>query len=221
MSSSKHFQLASSLFIATLLASNIVAVKISNFGGFFLPAAAVIFPLTYILCDVITEVYGFAAVRRVIWTGFLCNLLVALVIQLSIWLPSAPFYTASEAYASILGSTPRILAASFAAYLVGSLTNATIMAKLKVKTSGKHLWLRTISSTVIGEGLDSAIFISLAFWGVFEPAQVGTLILTQWIFKCAIEIIVTPLTYAIVGYLKKADKTDHYDKTTNFSPLAF
>ncbi len=219
MQNFNRFHIVSSLFIATLVVSNIVAVKIADIGGLFLPAAVLVFPVTYVLCDVLTEVYGFAATRRVIWMGFACNLLAALVIQLSIWLPAAPFYSASDAYASILGSTPRILAASFVAYLIGSFTNAVILAKLKVKTNGKHLWLRTISSTIVGEGLDSAIFISLAFWGIFEPAQVGTLILTQWLFKLAFEVVLTPVTYAVTGYLKRADKIDHFDRNTRFSPF--
>jgi queuosine precursor transporter len=219
MQTFNRFHIVSSLFIATLLVSNIIAVKIADIGGLFLPAAVLVFPVTYVLCDVLTEVYGFAATRRVIWMGFACNLLAALVIQLSIWLPAAPFYEASDAYASILGSTPRILTASFVAYLIGSFTNAVILAKLKVKTNGKHLWLRTISSTIIGEGLDSAIFISLAFWGIFEPAQVGMLILTQWLFKLAFEVVLTPVTYSVTGYLKRADKIDHFDRNTRFSPF--
>ncbi len=216
----RHFHILSALFVTTLIVSNIIAGKVAAFGSLFLPAAVIVFPVSYILSDVLTEVYGYAAMRRVIWLGFACNLVAVAVMSIAVALPSAPFYEGQSAFAATLGTTPRILAASFVAYLVGEFANAYVLAKLKIRTQGKYLWLRTIGSTVIGEGLDSLLFISLAFWGVFPKGQLPTLILTQWLFKVAFETLATPLTYAIVGYLKGTDHTDHYDIGTNFSPIA-
>ncbi len=199
--------------------SNLIAGKIASFGGFFLPVAVIIFPVSYIFSDVITEVYGFAAMRRVIWTGFLGNLIVVGAIAIAIALPAAPFYQGQDALMQVLGSTPRILGASFAAYLVGEFANAVVLAKMKVAMKGKWLPVRTIISTIIGEGLDSAIFITLAFSGIFPAADVVTLILTQWIFKVLFETLATPLTYAAVQYLKKTEGIDHYDTNTSFNPI--
>ncbi|NOS67753.1 MAG: queuosine precursor transporter [Candidatus Peribacteraceae bacterium] len=211
--------LLSALFVTTLVVSNIIAVKIGAFGGFYLPVAVVIFPLSYVLGDIITEVYGFSAMRRTIWTGFLCNLVAVAAIMIGNMIPAAPFFEGQDAYRQILGSTPRILGASFTAFLIGSFTNAMILSRLKVATKGKHLWLRTITSTVIGEGLDSLVFISLAFWGIFAPAEVALMFVTQWAFKVCVEILVTPLTYAVVGTLKKREGTDVYDAKTSFNPF--
>ena len=195
--------LLQALFVTTLIVSNIIAVKIGSFGGVFLPVAVVIFPISYILGDVITEVYGFSTMRRTIWTGFACNLLAVAAIALGQWIPAAPFFDAQGAYERILGWTPRILAASFIAYLVGEFVNAAILAKLKVKTKGRHLWLRTISSTVIGEGLDSFLFLTIAFAGSMSVAQLYSLIVAQWAFKVSFEILATPFTYAAVAGLKR------------------
>ncbi len=221
MSSSRNFQVLSGLFIMTLLVSNIIAGKIAAFGGLFLPAAVIVFPVSYILSDVLTEVYGYAAMRRVIWLGFVCNLIAVVIIAIAISLPSAPFYDGQSAFAAVLSAIPRILGASFVAYLAGEFANAYILAKMKIKTKGKYLWMRTIGSTIVGEGLDSLLFISIAFWGVLPASQLPTVILTQWLFKVAFETIATPLTYVVVGYLKRADQMDHYDIDTNFSPLSF
>ncbi len=217
----RYLSFISSLFITSLIVSNIVAGKIANFGGFFLPAAVIIFPVSYIISNILTEVYGFAVMRRVIWTGFLCNFLAVAILWIAIRLPSAPFFTGQEAFAATLGATPRILGASLLAYLFGEFTNATILAKMKVHTHGRFLWLRIIVSTVIGEGLDSLLFISLAFWGVFPGMQIFTVVLMQWTFKVGFEILATPITYWIVGLLKRAEKMDHFDTQTSFNPLPF
>lgn len=217
----RFLPLLSTLFVATLIASNIVAVKIGSFAGYFLPVAVIVFPVGYILSDIITEVYGFATMRRTIWLGFLSNLLVVGVITIASMIPPAPFYQNQEAFLQILGSTPRILGASFIAYLIGEFANATILSKLKIKTQGKWLPLRTIVSTIIGEGLDSSIFITLAFWGIFAPADIPMLILTQWIFKVAFEVLATPFTALIVRFLKRSEQLDHYDTGTSFNPFRF
>lgn len=221
MFNSKFFQLISAVFVTCLVISNIIAVKIGAFGPYFLPAAVILFPVTYIIGDILTEVYGYAAARRVIWTGFLCNLFAVVAILIAIRIPAAPFFPDQSAFASILGFTPRLLAASFSAYLIGQFANSLVMAKMKIKTDGKYLWTRTIGSTIVGEGLDSAVFISLAFVGVVPDAAILPLILTQWVFKTLFEVVATPITYAAVGYLKKSEGIDVYDRGTNFSPVKF
>lgn len=217
----KYLDLLAVLFVTTLLVSNVIASKIGAFGAFFMPVGVVIFPVSYFLADILTEVYGFAVMRRVIWMGFLCNLIAVLIYMLARSIPAAPFYLDQAAFDTIFGSTPRILLASFMAYLFGSFTNAAILSILKVKTKGRFLWVRTIGSTLVGEGIDSLIFIVVAFSGVFPLAQVMTIVLTQWIFKCMFEILATPLTYVLTGSLKKAEGIDHYDHATSFSPFHF
>jgi uncharacterized integral membrane protein (TIGR00697 family) len=215
----KFYNLISALFVTCLIISNIIAVKIGAFGNHFLPVAVILFPLTYIIGDVLTEVYGFAAARKAIWTGFLCNLIAVIAIYIAIKIAPAPFFQNQAAFETILGFTPRLLAASFIAYLIGQFANSMVLSKLKVKTQGKHLWMRTIGSTIVGEGLDSAIFITLAFWGVMPGAVVGQLVLTQWIFKVLFETVLTPVTYLVVGMLKKKEGMDVYDRGTSFNPV--
>jgi len=216
------------LFVTTLVISNIIAVKLISIGGLFVPAAVILFPVAYIFGDVLTEVYGFARARQVIWTGFFCNLVAVLAIWLAGLLPAAPFWaagsfstpdTAQQAYNAILGFTPRLLLASFAAYLVGEFLNSFILAKLKVRTAGRHLWLRTIVSTIVGEGADSLVFITLAFWGIFPPDVIVQSILSQWTVKVVYETLATPLTYLVVNALKKAESEDYYDNATSFNPF--
>lgn len=220
MQNSKYYQFISALFVTCLIISNIIAVKIGAFGSYFLPVAVILFPITYIISDVLTEVYGFTAARRAIWTGFACNLVAVIAIFVAMKIPSAPFFENQKAFEQILGFTPRLLAASFVAYLVGQFANSVVLAKMKIKTAGKHLWMRTIGSTIVGEGLDSLIFISLAFYGVMPSGVIGGLIVTQWIFKSLFEVVLTPVTYAVVGYLKKSEQLDVYDKETSFNPLS-
>ena len=202
-----------------LLVANIIAVKLIVLFGFLVPAGIIIFPLSYLFGDVLTEVYGYGAARQVIWLGFLCNLLAVIAIVLGGLAPAAPFWHDQAAYDTILGFTPRLLLASFIAYLVGEFTNSFVLAKLKITTKGRWLWTRTIGSTLIGEGFDTLIFISIAFWGIV-PALL-TAILTQWIFKVLYEVIATPLTYLVVGFLKRRENLDTYDYRTNFNPLLF
>ena len=208
------------LFITCLIAANITAVKLVYLFGFVLPAAIVIFPVSYILGDVLTEVYGYRETRRVIWLGFGCNLIVVAAIWVGLVLPAASFWDGQEAYERILGATPRILGASFLAYLVGEFANAVVLAKMKVATEGRWLWARTIGSTLVGQGLDSTIFITLAFAGAIPLEALVAAIVTQWLVKSAYEAAATPLTYAVVGYLKRSEGLDTYDSDTRFSPLA-
>lgn len=214
------FVLVTALFVTCLIVANIAAVKLVQVGPLVLPAGVIIFPLSYILGDVLTEVYGFAQARRVIWIGFLCNLLAVLTFTVAGALPAAPFWHDQPAFDRILGATPRLLAASFLAYLVGEFANSYILAKLKIVTSGRHLWMRTIGSTLVGQGLDSAVFISVAFIGVIPSEAILAAIITQWLVKSAYEALATPLTYLAVGFLKRKEGLDTYDRNTNFNPLA-
>jgi uncharacterized integral membrane protein (TIGR00697 family) len=207
------------LFIATLIASNIVAVKLINVSGLTLTAAIVIFPLSYIIGDILTEVYGYRQARRAIWLGFLANLLVVVTIVIAGALPAAGFWKDQLAFDLILGQSPRILAASFAAYLVGEFANSFVLAKMKIATAGRFLWLRTIGSTLVGQGLDSAIFVAIAFAGVLPGDVLVATMITQWLVKSGYEAAATPLTYLTVGYLKHKDGVDVYDHDTRFNPL--
>ncbi len=220
MQNSKFYQLVTALFVTCLIISNIIAVKIGAFGSYFLPVAVILFPVTYIIGDVLTEVYGFCATRRAIWTGFACNLLAVIAIFIAMKIPSAPFFENQKAFEQILGFAPRLLVASFVAYLIGQFANSLVMAKMKIKTAGKHLWTRTIGSTIIGEGLDSLVFIVIAFYGVMPSSVIGGLILAQWVFKTLFEVVATPFTYLVVNYLKKTEMIDVYDKDTSFNPLS-
>lgn len=225
----RWFPFVTAVFVTTLLVSNIIAVKVVAIAGLYLPAAVILFPVAYIFGDILTEVYGYARARQVIWTGFFCNLLAVVAIWLGGRLPPAPFWTAGaldspqsaqQAYQAILGFTPRLLLASFVAYLVGEFLNSIILARLKVRTQGRFLWLRTISSTIIGQGADSAVFISIAFAGVFPATALGQAILSQWLFKVAYEVLATPLTYLVVNALKRSEQEDYFDRDTNFNPVS-
>ncbi len=205
------------IFVTCLIAANIIAVKVISIGALIMPAAIIVFPLSYIFGDVLTEVYGFRMTRRVIWLGFACNLIFVIFVWAGQLLPSASFWTGQEAYETILGYTPRLLAASFCGYLVGEFANSLVMAKLKILTRGRWLWTRTIGSTIVGEGLDTAIFITLAFIGT--PSFMAMMILYHWLVKTGIEVVATPFTYAVVNHLKKKESLDTYDYQTNFNPF--
>ena len=216
---SKWFVLVAALFVTCLITANIIAVKLIQLGGLILPAAVIIFPISYIVGDVLTEVYGYRQARRVIWLGFFCNLIAVTAIWAGGMLPAAGFWDGQTAYERILGFTPRLLAASFIAYLIGEFSNAYILAKMKIATRGRWLWTRTIGSTLIGQGLDSAVFITLAFGGVIPLEGLITAIVTQWLFKSAYEAAATPLTYWVVNFLKRQEQIDVYDEDTRFNPF--
>lgn len=216
------------VFVTSLIVSNIIAVKVCSLGPVVLPAAMIIFPISYIFGDVLTEVYGYAKTRRVIWTGFFCNLIAVVAIWVSIQLPPDPFWKAGglesmeasqRAYEAIMGFTPRLLAASFIAYLFGEFLNAYVLAKMKIATQGKYLWTRTIGSTLVGQLADSGIFIVLAFYGTLPLWIIVRMIFFQWIFKSLYEAVVTPFTYLVVNFLKNAEGEDYFDRKTNFNPF--
>jgi uncharacterized integral membrane protein (TIGR00697 family) len=214
------FLLVAALFVTCLVAANIIAVKLVDLFGFTLPAGVIIFPVSYILGDILTEVYGYRQARRVIWLSFLCNLLVVAAIVAAQALPAASFWDGQAAYERILGYTPRILAASFVAYLAGEFVNAFVLAKMKIATSGRWLWSRTIGSTLVGQGLDSAVFMTLAFAGTIPAAGLASAVVAQWLAKRAYEAAATPLTYLVVNFLKAREGLDVYDYTTRFTPFS-
>ena len=217
MKYSNRFVFITVLFVTCLLTANIVGVKVWGAGSIVLPAAVILFPFSYIFGDILTEVYGYKQARKVIWLGFLCNLIFVIFAWLGQLLPPAPLWTGQDAYITILGYTPRLLAASFLGYLVGEFSNSFVLAKMKILTKGRWLWSRTISSTIVGEGLDTVIFIIGAYIGAafFTP----WMILWHWGAKVMIEVVFTPLTYVVVNYLKKNEFIDTYDYQTNFNPL--
>jgi hypothetical protein len=225
----RWYTLVTAIFVTTLIVSNIIAVKLIQIGVFIVPAAVIIFPVAYIFGDILTEVYGYARARQAIWIGFLCNFLAVIAIWISGMIPAPPFWTignfssaelSQQAFQAVLGFAPRLLIASFAANLVGEFLNSIVLARLKVRTSGRHLWLRTITSTLVGQAADSAIFISIAFWGILPLSDLVQAILSQWSLKVLYEIVVTPLTYIIVNRLKRAEQEDYFDRETNFNPIA-
>ncbi len=219
MRTSPWFLIITSVFVTCLITANIIAVKLVNILGLVLPAAVIIFPISYIFGDVLTEVYGYGASRRVIWIGFGCNLIAVIAIWIAGLLPPASFWQGQQAYDTILGYTPRLLLASFLAYLLGEFANSFVLARMKIATQGRWLWTRTIGSTLIGEGLDSLVFITVAFVGTIPAAALVTTIITQWLFKVIYEVLATPLTYLIVSRLKAIEKVDVYDTNTNFNPF--
>jgi uncharacterized integral membrane protein (TIGR00697 family) len=213
------FVLVAAIFTTCLITANIIAVKLVTIFGLMVPAAIIIFPLSYVFGDVLTEVYGYRQARRVIWLGFFCNLLTVAAIWVTQVLPAAPFFEAQGAYERILGYTPRILAASFLAYLVGEFANSFVLAKMKIATGGRWLWSRTIGSTLAGQALDSSVFIVLAFAGTMPGDVLLWAVVTQWLMKSAYEAAVTPFTYLVVNFLKKREGIDVYDRDTRFNPL--
>jgi queuosine precursor transporter len=214
-----RFVTCAALFVTCLLTANTIAAKLLQVGGVTLTAGIVIFPLSYVLGDVLTEVWGYAAARRVIWLGFACNAIMAAAIWAGGALPAAPFWKGQAAYDEIFGLTPRILLASFVAYLVGEFANSFVLAKMKIATRGRWLWTRTIGSTVVGQALDSAVFVTLAFGGLMPWAVVMHVIAGQWIVKVAYETAATPATYAAVGWLKAREGIDTFDHDTDFNPI--
>jgi uncharacterized integral membrane protein (TIGR00697 family) len=229
MVTSQRFLIVAAVFITCLITANIIAVKLITLGvgpwklgalelPAALPAAIIIFPISYIFGDILTEVYGYRQARRVIWLGFSCNLIAVLAFWAAGQIPAADA-DVQTAYDRILGYTPRILAASFIAYLVGEFANSFILAKMKIKTKGRFLWTRTIGSTIVGQGLDAAVFISIAFGGTLPGAVIVSIILTHWVVKTLYEAVATPFTYAVVNYLKRKEGIDTYDHDTDFNPL--
>lgn len=208
-------------FVVILVVSNLIGPKICKFGPLLVSGAQLLFPITYIWGDVFTEVYGYAASRRAIWLGFFGMALLAVMGEIAVLLPPSPNWHNQQAFATIFGLVPRFAIASLAAYWAGEFTNSYTLAKMKLWTGGRHLWARTVSSTVTGQLVDTTVVILIAFWGVETPRNLLIMIGSSYGFKVVYEVIATPLTYLVVGWLKRAEEMDAFDQGTNFSPFAF
>jgi len=217
---SPYFLIVVVLYVTSLITANTVAVKVLGVGPWTVDAGILTFPIAYIVADVLTEVYGYAAARRVIWLGFLCNAIAVGIYQLAGAMPAEATWEGQAAYEQIFASTPRLLAASMSAYLVGSFVNAIVLARLKVATEGRWLWLRTLGSTVAGGGLDTVVFVLIAFGGVFSGQVLWEMVYTNWLIKMGYEAIATPFTYRVVNALKRVERVDVFDRQTNLNPLA-
>ena len=213
------FMFAGILFAICLLISNILATKIIFIGPWAAPAGVLVFPIAYILNDVIVEVWGYRQARLIIWSGFGVNLLAVLFFSLAVALPSAPFWKNQEAFSVILGNTPRIVAASMLAYLTGSFLNAYVMSKVKVWMKGRAFSVRAILSTLVGEAADSLIFITIVFAGSFPLPVLAGMILTQAFLKTAYEIIILPVTILVVRWVKKREGIDSFDESISYNPF--
>ena len=224
----RYYDFVMAGFVTILLLSNLIGASKPSYvtlpGGteWSFGAGVLFFPVSYIIGDVLTEVYGYARARRVIWTGFAALLFMAFMAWVVVALPPAEGWDGQEAYEKVFGNTWRIVAASMIAFWAGEFANSYVLARMKVWTQGRHLWMRTIGSTVVGQGLDSIIFYPLAFYGIagWPPELLWQVVLSQWLIKTTWEAVLTPVTYAVVGWLKRREGVDIYDETTDFSPFA-
>jgi len=217
----KYYDLVMALFVTVLLCSNVIgAAKVCTVWGFTFGAGVLFFPISYIFNDVLTEVYGYARARKVVWAGFGAIVFASFMSWVVLTLPPAMGWNDQRAYETVFGQTPRIVFASLAAFFVGEFANSYVLARMKILTSGRFLWSRTIGSTIVGEGVDSLVFYPLAFLGVWENRLVLTVMVSNYIIKVLWEAIVTPFTYRVVGFLKRAEQEDYYDIGTDFTPFS-
>ena len=223
----RYYEFVMAAFVTVLICSNLIGpAKISQadfplIGVVSFGAGVLFFPISYVFGDILTEVYGYARSRRVIWAGFAGLAFAAFMSAVVVWLPPAPFWNNQAAYEIAFGSTWRIAGASLIAFLCGEFVNSFVLAKMKILTRGRWLWTRTIGSTIFGEGVDSLLFYPLAFWGsgLIPDAQLPAIMLVQFVSKVALEVVFTPITYAVVGWLKRAEHEDYYDRDTDFNPF--
>jgi queuosine precursor transporter len=216
----KYYDLLMVAFVTVLICSNFIAAgKVARIGSVEFGAGVVFFPLSYLFGDILTEVYGYARSRKVIWAGFSALLFATIMTWVILALAPAPTWHNQQAWETVFSNSWRIVAASLTAFLVGEWVNSVVLAKMKIMTGGRYLWSRTIGSTIAGELVDSAIFYPLAFLGVWTTSQVVNVMLANYVMKVATEVVLTPLTYRVVGFLKRAEHEDYYDVGTNFSPL--
>ena len=215
----RYYNLLVHIFVVVLLISNLVGQKITAIGPFRVSGAQLLFPITYIFGDVFTEVYGYGSSRRAIWIGFFASALLALMGLFTVWLPPAPAWHGQEAFARVFEFVPRLVAASLIAYWCGEFTNSFVLAKMKLLTKGRYLWTRTVGSTVAGQAVDTAVVMTLAFGGSLTPSLIANLILSGYLFKVAYEVLATPMTYAVVNFLKRSEGVDTFDRATHFNPF--
>jgi uncharacterized integral membrane protein (TIGR00697 family) len=217
----KYYDLIMALFVTVLLCSNLIGpAKIWTFYGYSFGAGILFFPISYLFGDVLTEVYGYARARKVVWAGFGALIFASLMSTVVLALPPAPGWPHQEAHEIVFGVTPRVILASITAYWVGEFCNSYVLAKMKLWTKGRFLWTRTIGSTIVGTGIDSAIFYPVAFLGVWTTDQVIAVMFGNYALKVLWETLATPFTYRIVGFLKRVEHEDYYDRDTNFTPFS-
>jgi queuosine precursor transporter len=217
----KYFDLIMAVFVTVLLCSNLIGPgKPATLWGFTFGAGILFFPISYLFGDILTEVYGYARSRRVIWTGFAALGFASLMSVVVLALPPAANWEGQAALQSVFGQTPRIVFASLAAFWVGEFANSYALAKMKLATGGRWLFTRTIGSTIVGAGVDSLIFYPVAFWGVWENQTVITVLITNYVLKVVWEVLATPFTYWVVGALKRAEHEDYFDRDTDFTPFS-
>lgn len=209
-------------FVTLLLCSNLIgAAKVCEVGGFTFGGTLLFFPITYLFGDILTEVYGYEKSRVVVWSGFGAMIFASFVAWVVLALPPAPEWNHQTELETIFGQTPRLVVGSLVAYFIGEFSNSYVLAKMKVSSNGKHLWVRLIGSTLVGEALDTCIFFPIAFFGLWPQSVLIKVMGTSYVFKVLWEFLMIPFTYRIVNFLKKAEHEDHYDTHTNFSPFHF
>ncbi len=226
----RYYDFAMAAFVAVLICSNLIGaaklvqlfepIKVGPLDLGIFGAGILFFPISYVLGDVLTEVYGYARARRVVWAGFAAVAFMAFMAWVVVAMPPAPGWEGQDAYEAVFGLTPRIVIASMIAFWAGELSNAFVMARMKVWTEGKHLWTRTIGSTVVGQGVDSLLFYPIAFLGVWSTSQVVTVLITNYLLKVIWEAVLTPVTYQVVAMLKRAEGVEVFDKDTDFNPFS-
>src|SRR5688572_19647262 len=217
----RYYDFVMAAFVTVLLCANLIgASKIATVFGFTFGAGVLFFPISYVFGDILTEVYGYARARKVVWAGFGALLFASAMSAIVLAFPPAPGWPHQAAFETVFGGTPRIAMASLVAYFAGEFTNSFVLAKMKIASEGRHLWARTIGSTIAGEAVDSAIFYPLAFLGVWSGAQVVAVMFSNYLIKVAWEAVMTPFTYRIVGFLKRAENEDYYDRDTDFTPFS-
>lgn len=215
----KFFGFIVALYVAMQLISDVTAGKLVSVLGFPVSVTVLYFPVTYIFADVLTEVYGYAMARRALWTVLLCSILAGLVYQLVVYLPPAEGFDGDDAYRRVFGIVPRVLVGGWIAVFAGDILNNYVMAKLKVVFDGRLLWVRTISSTIVGQFVNTVLFYGIALSGVIPTDVLIEAVITGWVMKTVIEALMTPVTYAVVARLKKVEEEDYFDRETNFNPF--
>jgi hypothetical protein len=215
----KYLGLLTAIYITFSLMNNVTAGKLITLGVFSVSAATLFFPVTYILADIFTEVYGYGKARSRVWLLLLCGVISGVISSVVAFLPPAVGFDGDDAYVRVFSQVPRILMASWIAFFFGSIINDYVMAKMKIWTKGRHLWIRTIGSTLVGEGADSVLFFGIAFYATVPNSLLFSLIFSAWFLKVLIEIVMTPVTYKVIAKLKKLENEDYYDYNTDFNPL--
>lgn len=217
----KYYDMIMAAFVTVLLCSNLIgAGKVTRIGGFTFGAGVLFFPLSYIFGDILTEVYGYSRSRKVVWAGFISMAFASLMSTIVILIPPAPGWNGQNALEAVFGGTWRIVIASILAYFAGEFGNSYTLAKMKIWTEGRHLWMRTIGSTIVGELIDSLIFYPIAFWGIWSNELLVSVLISNYFLKVAWEVVITPVTYKVVGHLKRVENEDYFDHKTDFNPFS-